>query len=373
MTTVALLLNLIQDVAVLRPLAYLLADDLGWPPQLLITHGFRRRDRHGAWQAELDAIARDTGGRLAAVDSPWQLWRELEGRRGALVCGSESDLPNHQETHTLLQAAPPGFTRITLQHGHECVGFLLSRAHRRRHGSAAGSAADILCGWLPAEQLSDLRPQARARLVHTGPSLAITATSQRLLQAHHADPAGESPALVCENTHSVRFDTPGSSATASFLAALHDLAGALADQDLPLAIRPHPAGLWARAEAPALPGRVELVQEPSWRVAWNRFLYGVSAPSSVLFDLMLAGVPVGVWQGESRALDTDRLRPLPLLCNQEELLAFDRQQRLGSPSAPAAAPANEAFMRRHDLGDDPAEAFRRLFRSIAAGEGRERP
>lgn len=369
MTTVALLLNLIQDVAVLRPLAYLLADDLGWPPVLLVTAGFRRRDRLGTWQAELAAIARDTGGRLAAVDSPWQLWRELEGQRGALVCGSESDLPNHAETHSLLRAAPPGFTRITLQHGQECVGFLLGRAHRSRHGGSAGFAADILCGWLPAAQLSDLRPQARARLVHTGPSLAIAATSRRPLRPQRAAPGGERSALVCENLHSVRFGGRDTPVGEGFLAALHILAEALAARDLPLAIRPHPAGLWARGEAPALPGRVELVQEPSWRVAWDGFLHGVSAPSSVLFELLLAGVPVAVWQGESRALDTDRLRPLPLLSTPEELLAFDRRQRQGAPGTAA----NDAFLARQNLGTDPAEAFRCLFRSLAADDGGQQP
>ncbi len=366
MTTVALLVNLIQDVAVLRPLAYLLADDLDWPPLLLVTAGFRRRDRQGRWQAELAAIAAETNGRLVAVDSAWQLWRELEGQQGALVCGSESDLPNHAETHTLLRAAPPGFCRITLQHGQECVGFLLGHAHRRQHGGSVGFAADILCSWLPAEQLADLRPRCRSRLLHTGPSLAIRATSRRSLQPPRGS-NGERAALVCENLHSVRFGGRDTAAQQDFLAALHQLAATLAERDQPLAIRPHPAGRWASGEAPALPGRVHLVREPSWRVAWDGFLYGVSAPSSVLFDLLLAGVPVAVWQGEQRALDAGRLRPLPLLTTAVELLAFDRQQRLG-PEAPAMA-ANAAFLMGQNLGADPAEAFRRLFIGIGAGAG----
>jgi hypothetical protein len=326
--TVALLFNLLQDVNVLRPLAYLAADDLSLAPLLLVTAGFRRRDSAGVWHAELQRMQSETGAQLHEVTSAWGLWQALEDSRGVLISGSESDLPNHEETYALLSAAPDRFTTVTLQHGFECVGFLMNRNHRASHGDAVGFAADVICGWSAASHLRDLQPAGRSRLVITGPSLVIRRTSKRMLRpssqaASHAEGLG----IVCENLHSLRFGKTDDRRN-GFLLEFEEFASMLAGQGRRVALRPHPGGQYVLNKQIPLPGNVDLISTPSYELDWSVFAYGVSAPSSVIIDMVLAGIPVAVWQDENAAVDARCYDGLTVISSPAQWLAFERDVRL---------------------------------------------
>jgi hypothetical protein len=326
--TVALLFNLLQDVNVLRPLVYLAADDLSLAPLLLVTDGFRRRDSAGVWHAELLRMQSETGAKLHEVTSARDLWQALAGSRGVLISGSESDLPNHRETYGLLRAAPGRFTTVTLQHGFECVGFLMNRNHRASHGDSVGFAADVVCGWTAASHLRDVRPVGRSRLVITGPTSVIQRTTRRALRpssqaATHASGLG----IVCENLHSLRFGKADDRRT-GFLLEFEAFASMLAAQDRRVALRPHPGGQYVLNEQVPLPGNVDLISTPSYELDWGVFAYGVSAPSSVIIDMVLAGIPVAVWQDENAAVDARCYDGLTVISGPAQWLAFERDVRL---------------------------------------------
>src|SRR5258706_11187101 len=55
------LVNLLQDVSVIRPLVFMAARDLGLRTAFLVSRGFVERDTSSTWQAELDEIGDATG------------------------------------------------------------------------------------------------------------------------------------------------------------------------------------------------------------------------------------------------------------------------------------------------------------------------
>ena len=116
--------NLLQDVNILRPLIYLVSDDLNAKPLLLVTKSFIKRDNHKVWIKELQEIVEDTGGCIIYLSRPYLTWHLLnQSPGGFLISASESNLRGHRETHELFKLAPSKIATITLQHGFECVGF----------------------------------------------------------------------------------------------------------------------------------------------------------------------------------------------------------------------------------------------------------
>ena len=175
--------NLVQDVAILRPLVYPAHDDLGIQPTLVCCSRLKPRDLHGIWLQEIEHMRVDTKAQLLWVEKPWQLWQAVAPGRGVMVCASESELNNHLDTRLLVQSAPSNIITLTLQHGWECVGFLMNKHQQASHGVSVGMYADVIASWRPVEELRDLRPLLRSRVVHTGPTTLITHTSRRRLQA----------------------------------------------------------------------------------------------------------------------------------------------------------------------------------------------
>ena len=78
------LVNLVQDVNVLRPLVFLAARETG-------------------------AMAQRAGAEVAPCANPVRASQLLQGGRGILIAASESWLPNHVDTHQILQLTPPGY------------------------------------------------------------------------------------------------------------------------------------------------------------------------------------------------------------------------------------------------------------------------
>ena len=111
--------------------------------------------------------------------------------------------------------------------------------------------------------------------------------------------------IVCENLHSVRFG--GKSNVNLFMQQFFELADYLDSKGKKIALRPHPGGQYSIKNNPILPNNVLLVNQPSYKVNWRSFLFGISAPSSVLFDLMINEVPVIVWQDPQQIIDITQL------------------------------------------------------------------
>ena len=161
------LVNLLQDVNVLRPLVFMAAMDLRLSVLVLVTPLFRNRDASGTWQQELEQIAAESGAMLVYYSDELEVHALLAGKRGVMVAGSESSLSAHKPVHELLRATSPGFLRITLQHGFECVGFRQSRDQDLAHGKSITFNADVICGWCAPELLNSVAATQRPKGFHS--------------------------------------------------------------------------------------------------------------------------------------------------------------------------------------------------------------
>ena len=61
-------INLLQDVSVLRPLAFMAARDFGFSTEFLVVDLFSKRDVSGTWRRELDEMATTVGAAILPYD-----------------------------------------------------------------------------------------------------------------------------------------------------------------------------------------------------------------------------------------------------------------------------------------------------------------
>ena len=54
------IVNLLQDINILRPLIYLVADDIGVKPTIFVTDSFVKRDKSKMWIKELESLSNET-------------------------------------------------------------------------------------------------------------------------------------------------------------------------------------------------------------------------------------------------------------------------------------------------------------------------
>lgn len=315
------IVNLLQDVNILRPLIYITADDLGLKPFVLVTKEFIQRDKSKIWMNELDAISEDTQATLLVIDSLIDLWQKLSScTSGFLVSASESDLHSHKETHEIFKVAPSSIRTVTLQHGFECVGFLMNEHHQKHHGNSVGFASDYICGWTPKHLQRNLRPLQHSRYLNLGPTAWLKQTSKRKITSEFDDLNAHPIGIVCENLHSVRFRENAS--VNLFMQQFFELAEYLDARGQQIALRPHPGGQYSIKRKASLPRNVVLVNQPSYKVNWQSYSFGISAPSSVLFDLMVNKVPVMVWQDQQQTIDISQHTFLPLAQNAKDMISF---------------------------------------------------
>ena len=315
------IVNLLQDVNILRPLIYITADNLGIKPLILLTNLFEERDKSRIWINELEELAENTQASLYKIHNLGDLWQKLNSyTNGFLVSASESDLPGHKETHEIFKLTPPTITTITLQHGFECVGFLMNKQHQIYHGNSVGFASDYICGWTPKELQRNLRPLQYSRYLDLGPTAWLKQTNKRILNATIDDNDVPEMGIVCENLHSVRLG--GHSNVNCFMQQFFELASYLDAKGKKIALRPHPGGQYSIKSNVSLPNNVVLVNQPSYKVNWRAYSFGISAPSSVLFDLMIHDVPVIVWQDQQETIDITQHAFLPVAQNTEDLISF---------------------------------------------------
>ena len=354
--SVVFLLNLVQDVNILRPLVYLTRRETGAQVRLLVSDAFIKRDRQKIWQREVAALATDTDASVHLYGSPAEALAVLAGGSGMIFAASESNLPAHHETSGVLQAAPATYLRVTLQHGLECIGFVQSREHTMSHGRKATFSADVLCSWFEPESLSSLTLSQRSKLYVTGPPT--------LLQQARAHP-DECPArggLVCENMHSVRLRASGDHKS-SFMETFQAFCAAMESRGEAVTLRPHPGGQYVLKNKVGLPRNVELEMRPLYEANLAAYKFGISAPSTIIFDMVLAGIPVAVWRDPAGVMDASNYDGLTEISTLDDWLAFERDVRL----RPAMILERQrTFLQRLRMPTDPAEIYRRFARLIVA-------
>jgi hypothetical protein len=313
---IAFLFNLLQDVTMLRPLAYLAARELDASLVFLVSAKFLDRDIMRVWQREIAEIAGEAGASVHIYSSAADAVGVLQGRHGIVIAASESDLGAHADTHDVFRAAPAGFLRITLQHGYECVGFLQNREHVIAHGRNVRFAADVLCGWCNPERLTSLAAGERPKLYVSGPPMLLNAP---------AAPSGTAPlgGLVCENLHSVRMRMTGDFGK-SFMDNFSQFCAGLEAFGEIVHLRPHPGGLYVVKNGVALPRNVMLDTKPIYKTEVSRHSFGISAPSTVLLDMLFAGIPVAVWTDAEGVMDGSNYDGLTRISAAADWFAFAR-------------------------------------------------
>lgn len=310
------LINLIQDVNILRPLIVMASRDFAFAVTLLVARKFLARDVLGIWQNELNCISSATGASIEHFDDPWDAHRLLRGD-GLLFSASESDLPEHAVTHEVFRQAPASFTRVTLQHGYECVGFRHSQAHVRAHGQTASFAADILCSWTGPDQLPSLAQSQRSKIHVTGPSLVLQQGPAR------SESGDRSTGLVCENLHSVRFAN-ADEARSDFVKMFTAFSDILENEGGSVSLRPHPGGQYFVKTRTPLSSNVWVENAPTYRLPMNGFAYGISAPSSVIIEMLLAQIPTAVWRDRRGEIDADAYSGLAVVSSLDDWVGFAR-------------------------------------------------
>lgn len=306
--------QLVQDIVILRPLVYMAARDFHFDVLLLASTRFRARDSQGIWESELAQICAETGARLQFFENDLQAHRQLDGH-GLLFSASESHLPQHHTTHSLFLHAPATYLKVTVQHGFECIGFRHSKDHVRAHGSAASFAADIICSWAPIQHLKSIAPSQAPKLIVTGPTAVLQTPTGSVVRGDGA------PGLVCENLHSVRFKGEREIAS-EFIDTFGQFSRAMAAAKRVVTLRTHPGGQYAVRTKLAVQPNVTIESAPLYRTDLRQFAYGISAPSSVLIDMLLAGIPTAVWHDHAGHMDASAYEGLEWVSSPREWTEF---------------------------------------------------
>lgn len=352
------LIHLVQDVNVLRPLVFMAARDFGFDTLLLVSAKFSGRDADGIWAEELAEICNTAGARLQFFDDDAEAHQFLSGT-GLLFSASESHLNEHETTHSIFRYAPPNYLRVTVQHGFECVGFRHSVDHNRVHGETVSFGADILCSWYGPDQLTSLAPSQRSKVLVTGPTSLLQIRTNAVETAK--SPA---PGLVCENLHSVRFGNLASTRK-EFISTFSRFAGTMAKRKRQVVLRPHAGGQYLIRNSVGLPANVKIENPPLYRVDFRQFAYGISAPSSVLIDMLLAGIPAAVWLDAAGQIDASGYRGLFTVSSGREWVEF---ARAAEADPQPFLKAQKAFLESQGMPLRPIDVFTRFAQLFQAAQ-----
>jgi glycosyltransferase involved in cell wall biosynthesis len=351
------LLNLVQDANVLRPLVFMAARDFGFRVVILVSPKFGVRDMFGIWQAELDALREQLGVEVHYYRNEWEAFRHLSGT-GVIFAGSESSLREHDFTHAVFRYAPAGFLRVTLQHGFECVGFRHNAAHDQAYGAQVSSGADILCAWQRADLQPSMPRAQRAKMWLTGPTSVLQSFTGPIERGPRA------PGIVCENLHSLRLNVT-KQLKHQFVATFSEYCQLLQADGGEVVLRPHPGGQYVLKNEIELPPNARVNNAPMYRLDLRQFAYGISAPSSVLLDMLLADIPVAVWRDDSGGIDASNYDGIAHVSSPNEWLEFARE---ASARPQPFIDAQRLFLNRESMPTDPRDVFARYAEIFQAAE-----
>lgn len=342
------LINLVQDVNILRPLVVMAARDLGLVAEVLVTRKFAGRDRLGIWQRELAELGETTGAPIIVFQDEREAAKLLAGSGGIVVAASETNFEGHRDVHDVMRAAPASFVKITVQHGLECIGFLQSRDHDLAHGREVTFAADVVCGWCEGDRLTAMVDSQRPKLHVSGPSFVL----QQPARAAKRSESG----IVCENLHSVRLRTAGDFRP-DFVGTFEAFCGALARDRREVVLRPHPGGQYVLKNELQLPPNVRLNNDPIYKVDLSRYAYGISAPSSILLDMMVAGLPTAVWRDGGKVIDASNYQGLTEISSVDDWVEFSRE---ATAHPERFREQQQRFLEQQKMPLDPADVYRRF-------------
>lgn len=354
------LVHLVQDIANLRPLVFMAARDFRFNTLLLVSTKFSARDSLGIWRGELQQICVESGARIQFFETDWEAHGHLTGH-GLLFAASESHLPNHITTHNIFRHAPASYLKVTLQHGFECVGFRHNFDHVRAHGETASFGADILCAWATSDRLTSMAPSQRNKLVVTGPTSVLQIPNGRIERNTRA------PGLICENLHSVRF-RGGPDIRTEFVSSFDEFCQKMAKRKRRVGLRPHPGGQYALKNKVRLAPNVDIENAPIYRLDLRRFSYGISAPSSVLIDMLLAGIPTAVWRDRGREMDSKNYEGLTAVSSPCEWADF---AKAAEDDPQPFLMVQERFLAAQGMPLDPGDVFSRFAELFAAANRME--
>ncbi|QIK78087.1 hypothetical protein G7077_03325 [Sphingomonas piscis] len=356
------IIHLLQDVQVLRPLIFMAARDYGFDTNLLVSDRFGARDTSGIWVHELQAISQETGATLIRFGDDLDAYRHLSEGGGLLFSASESNTPEHETAHNIFRYAGADYLRVTVQHGFECVGLRHGVSHTQKFGSTASFAADILCTWFDLEQLTSLAPSQAPKVVVTGPTSVLQVGKRLAIESNKAG-------MVFENLHSVRFDG-SSKLRQEFLTAFRKAAGGLHKKGIATRLRPHPGGRFSTRGDHGVPPFVELEEAPLYRLGLGDFAFGISPPSSVIIDMLLADLPTAVWQDPDGQVDLGHYAGLAKVSSAEDMIGFAEAALLNREAILAA---QRIWIEQQGMPLEPLDVYRRfaaLFDAFEGGEGR---
>lgn len=343
------LINLVQDVNILRPLIFMASRDFGLRTLILASTKFCGRDIFGIWRSELDDISSETGAKIEYFNNDWEAYQFLTGE-GLIFAASESHLQNHVTTHSVFRCAPASFVRITLQHGLECVGFRHSEDHVRAHGETASFGADIVCSWYGEDRLNSIARSQRAKIIVTGPPAVLQQPTWP------APKDAKRPGIICENLHSVRLNG-AKNHKGEFVDAFEEFCARATSGGHEIVLRPHPGGQYVLKNKVDLPEHVRINNAPIYRLDFRRFAYGISAPSSVLIDMVLAGIPTAVWRDKGGSMDADNYAGLATVSSPQEWFDF-AQAATADPSL--FLDAQDRFLERTGMPLNPQDVYSRI-------------
>ena len=226
----------------------------------------------------------------------------------------------------------------------------------------AGFAADIVCGWYDPERLVSMAASQRAKLVVTGPTALLQQMPRR------ANASRVTQGIVCENLHSVRLNVAGDFKS-EFVDVFGDYCEMLAQERGSVVLRPHPGGQYVLKNNVPLPGNAAIDNAPMYRLDLGRFAYGISAPSSVLIDMLLAEIPTAVWRDRDGGMDTSTYDGITSVCTPREWLDFAREAT--DDPQPFLA-MQRGFLKSLGMPLDPAEVYSRfaeIFRAVRRSSG----
>jgi tetratricopeptide (TPR) repeat protein len=342
------LINLVQDVNILRPLVVMAARDLGLVAEVLVTRKFAGRDRLGIWQRELAELGETTGATITVFQDEREAAELLAGNGGIVVAASDTNFEGHRAVHDVMRLAPSSFVKITVQHGFECIGFLQGRDHDLAHGREVTFAADIVCGWSESDRLTAMLDSQRPKLHVSGPTFVLQQPPRAVKRSQSG--------IVCENLHSVRFRTAGDFGP-DFVGTFEAFCGALARDKREVVLRPHPGGQYVLKNELQLPPNVRLNNHPIYKVDLSRYAYGISAPSSILLDMVVAGVPTAVWRDGGKVIDVGNYRGLTEISSVDDWVEFSRE---ATAHPERFREQQNRFLEQQKMPLDPADVYRRF-------------
>jgi glycosyltransferase involved in cell wall biosynthesis len=150
-----------------------------------------------------------------------------------------------------------------------------------------------------------------------------------------------------------------------FVSVFQNFCAALARDGREVVLRPHPGGQYVLKQGVSLPANVTLNNNPIYKVNLADYAYGISAPSSMLIDMVLAGIPTAVWRDPDGVMDADNYRGLTEISSGSDWLDFSREALLHPERF---IEAQSKFLQQLQMPLDPADVYRRFAALFAAAK-----